>query len=254
MGRLEVTTTLFVVLAGAVGVVMSVFMPFLPRALAYYPPLLLGGEIWRLVTWPLADTISLWTVLNLFFLWYFGRELEATLGRIRMAWLFVGIWVALTAATTLVSILAAGAAVAGLQLVEFMILGIWIAEYPTRRFLFNIPAWVFGTVLLALQVLTLVAAGAFSGLLVLLLSLLFVAVAARRQGLLTAYSWIPGSTSAEPGSRPRPPSRSERKASKRRVSDEARMDELLGKISEQGIHALTKSERAELEKLRQRRR
>ncbi|MFV0452900.1 MAG: rhomboid family intramembrane serine protease [Propioniciclava sp.] len=254
IGRLEVTTTVFVVLLGAVGVVGSVIVPVLPGALAYYPALVLSGEVWRIVTWPLADSLDLWSVLNLFFLWYFGREIEATLGRIRMARLLLGIGASLTIAVTLVALLTPGAGVAGLSLVEFMILVLWIAEYPTRRFLFNIPAWAFGAVLVALQILSLVGAGAYGALLALLLSFAFVALVARRQGLLTGYRWIPGTTSAEPGSRPRQPSRAERRDSRRRASDDERMDDLLGKISAEGIHALSRSERAELEKLRQRRR
>lgn len=251
---MEVTTTLFVVLLGAIGMIASLIVPFLPGVLSYYPQLLLSGEVWRVVTWPMADGIGLWSALNLFFLWYFGRELESTLGRVRMAWLFVGIWASLTAAITVVALLVPSGGIAGLGLVEFMILLLWIAEYPTRRFLFNIPAWAFGAVLVALQVLSILGAGSYSGLLALLLSFTFVALSARRQGLLTAYTWIPGRTSAEPGSRPRKPSASERRETRRHVSDEARMDDLLGKISAEGIHSLSKSERAELEKLRQRRR
>lgn len=232
--------------------VLSAIIPSLAAGLALLPSLVFGGEVWRLVTWPFAEGLGLWGVLNLFFLWYFGRELEATLGRVRMARLFVGIWLAFTVATMVVGLLLF-TGLAGLGLVEFMILILWIAENPTRRFLFNIPAWAFGAVLLALQVLQLIAARSASGLLTLALGLFAVALVARRQGLLTAYAWIPGSTSAEPGSRPRRVPVAQQRETRRKASDEARMDDLLGKISEQGLHSLTKSERAELEKLRQRR-
>lgn len=252
IGRLEVTTTLLVVLLGAAGMVLSAVLPDLPSALALFPSLVFGGEVWRIITWPFAESLDLWSVLNLFFLWYFGREIEATLGRVRMARLFVGIWFAFTVVTMVVGLLLF-TGMGGLSLVEFMILALWIAEYPTRRFLFNIPAWAFGAVLLALQVLQLIGARSLGGLLTLGLGFFFVALVARRQGLLTAYTWIPGSTSAEPGRRQRRAPRAQQRESRRQASDESRMDDLLGKISEHGMHSLTKSERAELEKLRQRR-
>lgn len=254
MGRLEVSTTVFVVMLGAVFMILSVFLPFLPSVLGYAPSLLFYGEVWRIVTWPMADGIGLWPAINLFFLWYFGRELEITLGRRRMARLYLGIWASLTVAVSLVGLIDATAFIAGLNLVEFLVLLLWIAEYPTRRFLFNIPAWGFGAFLVGLQILTLLGAGSYAALLVLLLSFVFVALAARRQGLLSGYAWIPGKTSAEPGSRQPRQTRSERRTAQRRESDEERMDTLLGKISAEGLHSLSKSERAELEKLRQRRR
>ncbi|MGO1384971.1 MAG: DUF6576 domain-containing protein, partial [Arachnia sp.] len=84
-----------------------------------------------------------------------------------------------------------------------------------------------------------------------------VAIAAKRVGLLANASMIPGGnaprrTAASSSNRKKAqqPTRQE----KRHVSDEDRMDALLGKISAEGIHSLSKSERAELEKLRQRRR
>ena len=55
------------------------------------------------------------------------------------------------------------------SIVQFAVLLVWIAEYPDRRFLFNIPAWVFGLVLVALQVLQALAARDLGGLFSLLL-------------------------------------------------------------------------------------
>lgn len=118
MGRLEVSTTVFVVMLGAVFMILSVFLPFLPSVLGYAPSLLFYGEVWRIVTWPMADGIGLWPAINLFFLWYFGRELEITLGRRRMARLYLGIWASLTVAVSLVGLIDATAFIAGLNLVN----------------------------------------------------------------------------------------------------------------------------------------
>ncbi len=260
IGRLEVTTTVGVALLGAIGMLAWVFAPSLQQWLIYAPQQMLGGEVWRLFTWPIADSISLWSILNLALLWLFGRDLEAQIGRSQMALLFLGIWGSLTLTTTLVAIVVPGSAIAGLQMVEFCLLLLWIAEWPTRRFFFNIPAWVFGLVVLALQVLPMLAFRAWGNLLGLLLSLVLVAIAARSVGLLSQYSWIPGGrrkkTTSRTQHRPRThqPSRTQQRHADRRASDDERIDQLLDKINASGIHSLTKQERAELEKLRQRRR
>ena len=41
---------------------------------------------------------SLWAILDVAMLWYFGNMLERTIGRTRMAWLLSGIWLSMTVA------------------------------------------------------------------------------------------------------------------------------------------------------------
>lgn len=253
VGRVDVTSTVLVVALGALGLLASVIVPFLPLLLALIPEALFGGEVWRLFTWPLADQISLWSLLTLVLLWYFGTSLEARVGRVAMARLYLWCWGALTISTVLVGVVSSGSAAAlGMNTIELFVLLLWIAEYPTRRFFFNIPAWVIGAVLLGLQVLQMLAARAWGSLFSLLVALVIVALAAKRIGLLAEYAWVPGSRqrTRRKAARPRTPTRTE----KRQASDEERLDDLLGKISANGLHSLTKAERAELEKLRLRRR
>lgn len=255
IGRLQITSTIAVVLLGAVGVLGWVFNQNLPNLLWYAPQYLSSGQVWRVFTWPLADSLSLWTILNLALLWYFGRDLESRVGKVKMAWLYGGIWLALTLATSATGFLFTGAYAAGLQMVEFAILLLWIAEYPTRRFFFNIPAWVFGAVLVGLQVFQYIGFRAWPMLVNLLLSLILVAIVARSIGLLGDYRWIPGGNNPRPRKAPKAhhPSRSQQRAQHRRMSDDERIDQLLDKINAQGLHSLTKAERAELLKLRERR-
>ena len=259
LGRVEVTSTTALVLAGAVSMLVCLFVPALYALWAFTPDALASGWLWTPVTWPLANDFGLWTILTLFMLWYFGNDLESTVGRRSMMWLLVGIWGALTVTSLVMGLVVAGSGLAGLRLIQFVVLLVWIAEYPNRRFFFNIPAWVFGAVILALQILPLLAAAQFGALPSLLVSLFLVAIVARRVGLLNEQAWIPGRkpashpAAAAPAAAPRM-SRAMARETKRRASDEERMDDLLEKISAQGIHALTKAERAELEKLRQRRR
>ncbi|HMR48345.1 MAG TPA: hypothetical protein PKE40_03190 [Arachnia sp.] len=258
IGRLHVTTTLLVVLAGVAGMLACTFSGALASALVFVPAQVFRGELWRIFTWPLADVASIWSLLTFLMLWYFGTMLERDLGRNQMMRLFVTIWGVLTVVTGIFGLFLPSG-LAGLGQIQFLILLLWIAEYPRARFLFNIPAWAFGAFLLALQVLQTLAAGAWGSLLSLAVSLLFVAIGARRVGLLSAYDWIPAS--------PRPPRGSGQAASpgftvssgpsrqeRRRANDEERLDQLLAKISAEGLHSLSKRERRELEELRLRRR
>lgn len=137
----------------------------------------------------------------------------------------------------------------GLGLIQFLVLLLWIAEYPQRPFFFGIRAWVVGAVLLGLQVLLMAASGRLADLLTLLGALVFTALMARRFGLLSELNFLPRPKAP---SAPRP-ARKERRAAERRASDAERIDQLLEKISNEGLHSLTAAERRELEKLRQRR-
>lgn len=254
LGRIGVTTTVGVVLLGAASIIAWIIAPFLMGILSLRPEQVLGGEVWRLFSWPLIDGISLWTLLNLALIWLFGRDIEAQIGRSRMLALFGGIWLALTLTTTLTGLVVPGTELYGLSMVEFCLLLLWIAEWPTRRFFFNIPAWVFGLVILALQILPAIAMRSWGSLIGLLLSLALVALAARRVGLLAQYRWLPGTPSTR---QQRPPKRrptAEQRQARQRLTDDQRIDELLDKINASGIHSLTRAERSELEKLRQRRR
>ncbi|MDO5737248.1 MAG: rhomboid family intramembrane serine protease [Propionibacteriaceae bacterium] len=255
LGRFQITTTLLVVLLGAVGMLAWVFSGGRTVALAFIPEAVFGGQVWRLFTWPLAEYLDLWQVLMLVMLWYFGRDIETTIGRNQMAKLFLGIWVSLTVAALIIGVLLPGVGLAGIRQVQFAILLLWIAEYPTRKFFFGIPAWVLGSVLLGIQILGMIGGRTWGALFVLLFGLLGVAIAARRVGLLSNATMVPGAINRNRPSRSSSARKSQpTRQDRRHVSDEDRMDALLGKISAEGIHSLTKGERAELEKLRQRRR
>lgn len=268
LGKLDVTSTVLVVLIGAVGVVASAFAPVLYQVGRFVPAEVLQGQVWRAVTWPFVDGISLWTILTLVLLWYFGRDLENQVGRRPMMSLYVALWAILTVVAFVVGLAMGGGAMAGLRSIQFIVLLLWIAEYPRRPFFFGIPAWIVGAVLVALQVLSYIAIRDLAGLASLVVTFFVAAVVARRFGLLSDLSWLPGRRGSAPrirqgggvrapqASAPRTPraARAEQKAAARQASDHERMDALLEKISEQGIHSLTPAERKELEALRERRR
>lgn len=252
IGRVDVTTTLLVVLLGAIGTLITTFVPDLGRALLLDPGAVLRGQVWRAVTWPFVDMLSLWTVLSLVLLWYFGRDLEAQIGRRSMLSLYLAMWGALTAISMVVHLALGSGQMYGLGLIQFIVLLLWIAEYPQRPFFFGIRAWVVGSVLLGLQLLLMLAGGRYADLITLVGALLVTALMARRVGLLTDLAFLPGRAKPAASRAPKV-SRAEQRVAHQRASDAERIDELLEKISSQGMHSLSPAERRELEKLRQRR-
>ncbi|MFP5415611.1 MAG: rhomboid family intramembrane serine protease [Actinomycetes bacterium] len=257
IGRLDVTSTMLLVLLGAIGVVLSAFAPGLVNAGAFVPGRVITGEAWRVVTWAFVEQISLWSVLTLVLLWYFGTDLERQVGRTSMASLYAGMWITLTITTFVLGIVfAPEQRLFGLNGIQFLVLLLWIAENPRRPFFFGIPAWAIGAVLVAVQILGFIASRDISGLLSLIISFAICAGLAKRAGLFSGASWIPTarpSAKAPRGARPPKVSRSAQREEQRRMSDSDRLDQLLEKISAEGIHSLSASERKELERLRQRR-
>jgi membrane associated rhomboid family serine protease len=253
IGRLEMTTTNLVVAATVVSwLLWAVFYPWYSAVLAFAPGELAGGQVWRVVTWPFSAGLSLWAILDAVMLWYFGNMIEQLIGRRRMAWLLVGVWASLTVAYAVVALLFSGSGVlSGIGTIQLLVLLLWIAEYPTARFFFNIPAWVFGAVILGLQVLSMLAFRMWDSLLALVFALVLVAIAGRRSGLLADYPWIPGRPRAPRDRRPRT-SRGQTRVHDRHASDRQRLDELLDQINDQGIGSLTDAQRKELLKLRER--
>lgn len=262
-GRTEVGTTLLVVGAVLVSWIVDVLVRMstggsgLAELLMFTPQQVMAGEVWRVVSWPLANQISIWDVLNLFFFYLFGTELEAQLGKARMARLLAGIWAALTVAATIVGLgLNSWAMLAGIGMVQFIVLLLWIAEYPRRPFFFGIPAWVIGAVLVGVQALQMLAGRNILGLLEMALAFVLVALLARRLGLLRDYAWIPGQEAAARPAKPGKPTRAAKEQAKRqaaRAKDDARLDELLDLISAKGMDSLSPAQRRELMKLRNRR-
>jgi hypothetical protein len=259
-----------VVLLSVIGIVLWAFTGGqLTAPLVLDPQRVLEGQVWRLVTWPFAYVgLSFWDALTIFFFWYFGTEIERELfGRVRFTKFLV--WSTIVLGLLLVGLYAAiptfYAFLWTLDTLQLMVLLLWIAEWPNRRFLFNIPAWLFGVVIVGISVLQFL--GTRQGWLLLhfLVGIVLCALIARHYGALAERHWVPNLH--RPHRQPR--QKKQRKAFdpgrptvvtgpwdspvEHRVSkDEARMNALLDKIHANGTNSLTDKERAELLELRDR--
>lgn len=231
-----------------------------------------SGQIWRLITWPLANDASFWTVITIAIFWYFGRELEGLLGRNRFAWFLAIVTVVPAVVASVLDL-----NVAGIDYLELGVFVVFIAEHPTARFFFNIPGWVIGAVIVGLQVLQLVGNRNGAGLIFLIVLLGTAGLAARSFGLATQLPWIPKLPMPGAGASPSGSSRrrgSGRTATKTRsrqtvvdgpwatpapsrpspdaAAAQAELDGLLDKISAGGLDSLSNDEKKRLNELSKR--
>jgi hypothetical protein len=279
LGSVEVTTTVLVVVLTVVSVIewaLEGNAGPVQSALALDPDAVVTGQLWRLLTWPLAYPfgIGLFGILAVVFFWYFGSEIESLLGKKRMAW-FLGwttlllglLWVGLVELTPITNGVLSGAyELYGLNQLELMVLLLFIAESPQRRFFFNIPGWVIGAVIVAISVLGYLGNRQWLYLIDFLGGLVVVAVVAKSLGLLSELSGVPRLSLR----RTRKPKRPKRSSSSGQTvvpgpwqqqpppttppvsRDQAELDNLLDKIHAHGMDSLTDQERDHLLVLRDR--
>jgi membrane associated rhomboid family serine protease len=273
IGTLDVSTTVLVVLM----CVASMFVWAIDRTallrLALIPSEVRDGELWRIVTWPIANEPTLWAVITLAIFWYFGREIEGLLGRARFAILLLLLAVVPGIVGTLIDV-----AAVGIRPLEFGVFLIFVAEYPFARFFFGIPAWALGAVFLGIEVLQLLGLRDKERIVFLFVTLATAAITARSMGLASSLQWIPaipigrssghsrqrrtkrkgGGGEVVPGPWPSPRGGPTRTASLPQPPpaaydpDQVELDALLDKISENGMDGLTADEKRRLNELSKR--
>jgi hypothetical protein len=269
IGTLDVNTTVLVVLMCVASMFVWALDPGLVDNLVLYPDLVRSGEIWRVFTWPVANAPSIWTAITVAIFWYFGREIEGLLGRTRFAW-FLAI---LTVVPGIIGVLL-DLPQAGIRPIEFGVFLVFIAEYPFIRFFFGVPGWAIGAIFLGIEVLQLLGLREYKELAFLFLTLATAAVVARSMGLLQSVPWVPkvpvphgrrrrprsrgapsgtGRVVEGPWTRtPAPPTALPQPPSGPSMSDQAELDNLLDKISANGMDGLTADEKRRLNELSKR--
>lgn len=284
IGEVDIGSAAFLALLSAVSILVYGFQKSFLLRLALLPDDVRSGQVWRIVTWPLANGFEsrlLWTAVAVALLWYFGSRIEEQIGRTRMTALLAMLIVLPGIVGTLLDL-----PQAGVRSVELAVLLIFIAEYPNIRFFFGIPAWVLGLVYVVTDILQISADGTGDQLLFYLMSLVIAAFAARAVGMLSAYPWIPqiplpdaltGVRSSGPRRSARGKVRGSGRKPSRRSTDrdpvvqgpwsqpapprppspdaaaaQAELDRLLDKISAGGLESLTAEEKRRLNELSKR--
>jgi membrane associated rhomboid family serine protease len=146
VGTVEVTTTVLVTALAALGFVIYAIGGVAGIShLAEIPRDVRGGEVWRLATWPMVNIPgqgtfgALWSLLNIFFFWWLGRQVEGEMGRRR----FLIFIVAITIIAAVVGV-AINSAVLGIELLALAPFVAFVTNHAFAKFLLNIPAWGLG--------------------------------------------------------------------------------------------------------------
>ncbi|MGB8859813.1 MAG: rhomboid family intramembrane serine protease [Ilumatobacteraceae bacterium] len=262
VGTVDVTTTALLVALG----VVSMFVYAIGGAagpifdMYFIAPFVRDGEIWRLVTWPIANPPTrIWVVLTLAFFWFVGHRIEDTVGRVRFT-IMLGLMTVLPAtAVSLFDFTAATGQAYGLSILAIALLVVYAFDSPHAVWFFNIPLWVLASVFVLLDVLQYLGNRFFGALLVELGAILVGAVTARQYGMLEDLQFIPRFA----GKGRKAPRASRRVGSGAKVvagpwtgsdsahsmADQLELDGLLDKISAQGMDSLSRGEKARLNEL-----
>jgi membrane associated rhomboid family serine protease len=261
VGQVEVTTTVFVVALGVLSMFMYAASSALFEPLYLYTERVRSGQLWRLVTWPIANAPSLSAVITLAVFWYFGHSLEQMFGRIRFTYFLLAISVVPAVILALLSFVSPSLRVAavGLRLIELSVFVAYVAEQPNARFFFGIKAWVIAVVFVGIDVLQLISNRDTGALLLLLFILAMSLLLTRAYGFAADQAWIPKLAL---------PNKAQSKTRKFKpvkgspvvrgpwgesgmppvndMASQAEMDRLLDKIAASGMDSLTAEEKRRL--------
>ncbi|MFN8023203.1 MAG: rhomboid family intramembrane serine protease [Acidimicrobiales bacterium] len=264
LGGYDVTTTALLVGLGALSMFAYAISPDSLFKLAFIPELVRDGDLWRLVTWPVAMKPGIFPVISLVFFWMFGHRVEELTGKSRYLKLVLILIVIPPIVVTLLGISNGGAS--GISLLGTAMLCIFAADAPNAPFFFGIPAWVIAVIFVAIDVLQYTGDRWWGVLAQLLLTVAFALVVMRQFGELSeTMGFIPQVVGKNSGSsRGRTPARAGAKRKKQsrdfdRVvtpgpwngpspGDQAEMDRLLDKMNSVGLSEAERKRLSELGK------
>jgi hypothetical protein len=292
VARYDVTTVDIVTALAVFSMFLWAASPTLFERLVFDGAEVRAGQVWRVVTWPIAEIPGFFALISVAFFWSFGQQLEGLFGRGKfLVWILA---VTIVPAVVL-SILGFFNNEFDFESVAFglgplFLAGIWVyaATYPNVRWFEIIPIWAIAAVFTMLQLLQFTGARAAGGILFLLTSIAAALSTGRSLGLATAWPipHIPLAAGSSGGSRrsprarrrskPTKPKRAKRDDAGPRVVegpwrkdtdssipkppssvgpspvDQIELDGLLDKISEQGMDALSTTEKQRLNELSKR--
>ena len=186
VGSVDVTTTVLITALCVLSFFVWAASPSAVEALAQIPSDVTSGQVWRLITWPIANSPDLRVVIAIAIFWYMGSQVENLLGRAKFSWL-LGL-------TTLIPGLLGvllDIPQAGIGSIELAVFVVFICEYPKAPFFFGIPAWVLGAVIVGIDILRLLGARRPEELILYLAGIATAVWAARSMGMLTSLQWLP---------------------------------------------------------------
>ena len=214
------------------------------------------GQIWRLVTYafihPPSGYALLWFAIEMYMLFFFGREVERFIGR-RAYILLYALLLLVPALILTVWGVTTRTGLAGSGALHFAVFTAFVTLYPNVQFFLRISAkWIF-VILATIGTLSGLAAHDWQDLVVLWSSIALAFFFIELRGAGPELAWL---NNAKSWLRPKPKLYIVQKPTARRVVEPddvyASVDPILDKISKSGIGSLTETERKILDRARNR--
>jgi len=214
------------------------------------------GQIWRLVTYALIHPPSgyalLWFAIEMYMLFFFGREVERFIGRRGYIWLYALLLIVPALILTLWG-LTTRTGLAGSSALHFAVFAAFVTLYPNVQFFLRIPAkWIF-VILAAIGTLSALAAHDWQDLVALWASIAVAFFFIEARGAGPELAWI---NSFKARFRPKPKLHIVQKPNARRTAEPddvyESIDPILDKISRSGMGSLSENEKKILDRARAR--
>lgn len=146
------------------------------------------GQLWRLGTYALVSSPSIWFALEMAMLYYFGRVVEKALGSKMFALLYSSLLLLGALLLQLGSLRGPVQQMSGAQATNFAIFAAFVALYPDIPFFFSLRARSVLLILLAITSLQLLERHYFSGLFLFLSESLAALLFMRWRGFSSFFS------------------------------------------------------------------
>ena len=261
IGQIDVTTTV-----GLIGLgIISVFVwaiegtnHEISRELFLAPERVLDGEIWRLITWPLVNQASFWTIFLFFILYMLGNQLENLMGRRTFLYLLLALTVIPAVVVTLASLSSSDPiGLFGLRFVELGVLIAFASQFPFARFWPGIPAWGIVSVIVGLQFLDALQMRSGMQALALLSVAITALVGMRSLGYAQDLQWIPALPLAGNLEINLAKNQHAEEGQERTICGQLQIfataiqkkeiDQILDQVADEGVESLSKEQRKRLE-------
>ncbi len=209
-----------------------------------------AGHFWQLATYAFVHPPTIWFALNLYFLFFFGREVERFVGRRAFLILYAGLLLLPSFLLTIWGL--SGRIIYGdSNALHFGIFVAFAAIYPSVELFFRIQAKWMALAFGLLSGLDLLSKNAWPQLGAFLLTVAFAIAYIRSRGVGDEPEWW---ANLRAKFQPKPKFQVVPRAPARRVIEPENVyesiDPLLEKISKSGINSLTANERRALDRAR----
>ena len=245
-----------IALGGVASMILTtILMAAAPQAVSYLTfsfSDLARLHLWAPLTYILVNPPSLWLLLGCFMFWRFGEAVERHLGRSSFVRLLVILLLVTPLLITVAGLMGSERGCAGMMEWEFGVFIAFAALYPRAQIsliFFTLEVWVLAAVFVGISALSAIANRDWISLMI-LTGQVGTAVAYIRyeQGLL-AFPRMPAFTDRSPPARPQPAARTRSgdapvaQARPKVKKNSPAVDDILDKISRDGMQSLTAEER-----------